>query len=243
MTTLYLLCSTQRTGSTLLHYMLRDAGLGDAQEYLHGKLPSVNTVRECAARIRKGNHFRPVMGWRVMWGQLHHQQLAQPAIWEAIDAADMLDQIRDTIGAEEVRYIYLTRRDHLRQAVSVMRAKTGVRWYCPAGETPHDIDIPFDAETIKRVNELSALFERHEALWEEYFSVRGITPLRLIYEDMTRDDNAIFETFWRLWDFISPPIDHNYLPVIPLEKQAGADVENWIAFYEHLPMGKLLARR
>jgi LPS sulfotransferase NodH len=235
MTTLYLICCSMRTGSSLLHFMLRDAGIGDAHEYMHGNNPACDTYDVFAWHIKNGNKQTPgIIGWRMMWGQMWNQQRRKPDVWAHIEPETMLDGVINAIGADTVRYIHLTRRDRLRQATSILRAEAAKRWYCPDNERPAFVDIPFNADRIKRLEWLIAEYPKYDERWNAYFSARNIDPLRLVYEDATRDDDAIRDTFWRIVDYIGVDTPHDYKVTIPLRKQAGNDVEEWIAKYERL---------
>ena len=235
MSTLYLICCSMRTGSSLLHYMLRDAGVGNAAEYMNVHNPTHDTYDEFARHIKNGNKQTPdVIGWRVMWLHFWTQQKHNP-VWTNTPVETMLDGVTNAIGADTIKYIHLTRRDRLRQALSAVRANRGDRWLCPSNEEPHHIEIPFTEKIISYVEWIMGEYPKYEARWEAYFSERRIKPLRVVYEDMTVNDNAIRATIDRVGDFIGvevPPVD------IPLRKQAGADVENWIEQYEHLQMGE-----
>jgi LPS sulfotransferase NodH len=230
--TLYLICCTMRSGSTLLERLLKNAGIGNAREYLHGTQPGFATYHEYAQYILNGNLNYPISGWRVMWGQLWEQQRKLPQ-WAEVPVETMLDEIIDAIQAKSVRYIYLHRRDHLRQAVSSVRAQTARRWHCPAHEQEQTVHIPFTPDTIARVKYLMAELPKYEKRWEAYFSARGISPLRLVYEDMTATEDTIRDTFWQMIQYIGAEIPHDYQVTIPLKKQAGQDVEQWIEQYQN----------
>jgi len=232
-TTLYLICCSMRTGSTLLQRLLLRAGLGNAQEYLHGNNPACDSFDEYAWHIRNGNGNGSVMGWRVMWGQLWEQQQRKPERWQYTEPEMLLDGIIAALHVDRVRYIHLTRRDKLRQAVSFLRAESGRRWWCPTNEQPHDIDIPFTPETVKRVEWLLSEFPKYDAKWNAYFAARGIDPLRLVYEDFTANDEAIRAATWDTIRYIGAHVPDDFTVTIPMRKQAGDDVERWIAQYDH----------
>ncbi|MHC4301318.1 MAG: Stf0 family sulfotransferase [Planctomycetota bacterium] len=233
MTTLYLICCSMRTGSSLLHFMLRDAGIGDAHEYMHGNNPACDTYDEFAWHIRNGNSTSPHMiGWRMMWGQVWNQQRRKPDVWAHIEPETILDGVIHAVGADSVRYIHLTRRDRVRQAASILRAEAAKRWYCPTAEKPSYIHIPRNADRVKRLEWLVAEYPKYDERWDAYFAARNIEPLRLVYEDITVNSSSIRGAFWRMVDHIGATVPSGYEVTIPLRKQAGADVEDWIAWYE-----------
>src|SRR5215472_12960916 len=83
-----------------------------------------------------------------------------------------------------LRYIWLTRRDKVRQAVSYYRAiKTG-EWWKIAGvhrENPQP-EPKFDFDYIRR---LETLILQQEWKWQKYFEEFDIEPLVLIYEEFS----------------------------------------------------------
>jgi LPS sulfotransferase NodH len=222
-----------RTGSTLLQWVLRDAGFGNAHEYLHGNNPTADSYAGYAWHIRNGNENDHFLGWRVMWGQLWGQQKRE-STWDDVQPETMLDGIVEALNVDSVRYIHLTRRDRLRQAVSFLRAESGRRWYCPADDAPHDIDIPFTSETIERVEFFLKHFPKYDERWRAYFAANGVKPLQLVYEDMTANERALRRDLARVAAHIGGNVEDVYNVPIPLRKQAGDDVERWIARYENL---------
>lgn len=92
---------------------------------------------------------------------------------------------------ERARWIYLTREDMLRQAVSlVMAHATGV-WYSPADSDPASKSAKpkpaprpqpeLDHELILRYYEK---LRRDREQWERFFRSRAIQPLRITYEQL-----------------------------------------------------------
>jgi hypothetical protein len=76
------------------------------------------------------------------------------------------------------RYVYLTRRDHLRQAISLTRAIQSGQW--------RSMDLPnatpcYDAASIS--HEMQSLKDE-ETDWEDFFTRNGVCPYRLAYEDL-----------------------------------------------------------
>lgn len=77
------------------------------------------------------------------------------------------------------KFIYLTRRNILRQTMSGAQAgQTGI-WHATA-EKWEEADVALTENDVRR-----SLFgyAKHNALAEEFFSAFGIKPLRLYYED------------------------------------------------------------
>jgi LPS sulfotransferase NodH len=83
------------------------------------------------------------------------------------------------------RYVWIARRDRLRQAISWERAEQSGTWArlagdrAPAGPRPR-----FDAHAIAR---RLAEIETQEAGWRAWFEEAGATPIRVAYEDLAAD--------------------------------------------------------
>lgn len=228
--TLYIICGTMRTGSHLLQFLLRDAGIGDAQEYLHGDWPILPTAADYAERIR-ASQSGSVVGLRLFWGHLWGVQRDER--WQTMPVEYIFDQVVEALNAREIYYLWLTRRDVLRQAVSDVRANTVKRWYLPPGlQRITSAVLPRTRAAVDRVDFLRREFPKYNARWQAYFETRGLVPLQLVYEDWAANDAAILETFWHVVAFLGVDVPAQYRPTVPLRKMAGQDVEEWIAWYQ-----------
>src|SRR5262249_2190026 len=121
---------------------------------------------------------------------------------------------------------FLTRRDRRAQAISFYRAKATKHWVHLAGEAPPDpaADPPFDAKAIL---DLEAFLQREEALWERYFRVRQIEPLRMEYETLDADYRG--EVARALAFLELDAAAAHRLPPPRLQRQADALTDNWRA--------------
>ncbi len=91
----------------------------------------------------------------------------------------------------ELRWVYVRRRDRIRQAVSWLRARQTGAW---DDASPEESEPQYDAEAIAA---RLALIERQERGWESYFSEGGLAPLRLDYEEIAEDPVAAARTVLR----------------------------------------------
>lgn len=124
------------------------------------------------------------------------------------------------------RYIWVTRRDKVRQAISIVRARQSGRWYAPKGMTSQQLAPHFNFQLIDAaVHGIT----REEAKWEGYFAAAGIVPFTVIYEDLVRD----FEpTVRRLLDYLAVELPPDFsFPPPRLQKQADALSEEWVERY------------
>lgn len=80
-----------------------------------------------------------------------------------------------------IRWIYVTRDDKLSQAISWARAQQTGAW--ASWQRP---DLP-PVYSRRRILRCLAQIQEGEATWEAHFAARGLTPLRLSYEQITAD--------------------------------------------------------
>lgn len=127
----------------------------------------------------------------------------------------------------DLRFVYLTRRDKVRQAVSFMRAQqTGV-WERYNGEAkPETPRLEFDFAALNQtVHDLTLC----EARWQYLFSALGVAPYTVVYEDyVPRPEAAVRE----ILDFLGlePPADWS-LSELPMQRLADEVSDAWVERY------------
>lgn len=185
----YVVCSTQRSGSTLLCRGLTDAGAGVPMEYLNalrrealsdrwGTGPSLGRYTEALHAHRTTPPG--VFGTKLHWDQLCQLRaelleipLAEPSYADPCDALD-----RWLPGA---RYVHISRLDVDRQAVSFWRSLRRNLWSEKPGDEPAADEAAYSFEGIERCRRV---IENGEVHWDRYFAVNGIEPLRVTYEEL-----------------------------------------------------------
>ncbi|MDQ6782695.1 MAG: Stf0 family sulfotransferase [Actinomycetota bacterium] len=99
------------------------------------------------------------------------------------------------------RYVLLTRRDRLRQAISYHRAIESDEWWTTGRPSPRrattEPAVSDGAGTAEptgereldlgQVEQLRLILLGHEQRWHELFSAAGVAPLELVYEDVVAD--------------------------------------------------------
>ena len=197
----YLICTTERTGSSLLADALsRTSGVGNPLELLHPHSMAQLRARHALATIAERADNASLMdrdsgvipmvaktftssltGAKVHWS--HLEQLATHAqSWydRSPAPAALLDEVFPGVR----RHIWLSRRDRVRQAVSLLRAETSGRWGWFDGDPPNDSGLTYpEPEQVERTIER---LDRHDDAWRQYFIERGLAPLRLNYEDLVK---------------------------------------------------------
>lgn len=226
--TLYFICGAMRTGTTLLCKMFScTPGAGSPREYLHTWGGAAADMEALIAKIRAPQPG-PYVGFKAMWGQFYNAS----DNWGGTTGEALFLDIIDHLAPQQVRHIYMHRRDTLRQAVSTLRARTAKSWHLPAGVENITVELPRDAESVQLVEDLMGAFTWAHERWQDWFAEQDIHPLWITYEDFTRSDETIKDTFRAAAQFVGFDLN-GYEPVIPLQKQSGQEVEEWIAWYQN----------
>ena len=169
----YLLCFVNRSGSNLLAAALRETGaLGTPREYLHPHdfVIPLSLERGCRdlrqyvrSMVRSTATPNGVFGTKVSAGQL-------ACLWRERIVPDLLP---------DPRYVYVTRRDQVAQAVSFLIAAQTQRWSSELAG--NGAEPAYDREAIAAH---LAWIRESEAAFERFFAARGIQPLRFVYEEL-----------------------------------------------------------
>ncbi|MCL4878167.1 MAG: sulfotransferase [Anaerolineae bacterium] len=224
----YFICTTARSGSTLLCQLLTDTGVaGEPGEYFYHRLNRsyLNLdITDYDAYLRRviGDKVgaNGVFGVKIMGGDLRFfiekicETVPQTALQEALARY-----------FPRLRHVWLTRRNKVRQAVSFYKAiKT---WEWRSSDQKSKVDLTYDFEYIDRLVQEIVL---REAIWQEYFTECGIVPLSLTYEDYVEDQEGTVRAVLE-YIGITPPAALTIMPV--LKKQADALSEEWVQRYRH----------
>jgi LPS sulfotransferase NodH len=183
----YLICATPRSGSFLLCEALKNTGLaGQPEEYFwRGDEPfwkerwSVSSYADyVAGAISQGTTLNGVFGAKIMWGYFDDfvGKLRSIAGYEDQPIAELLSTIFPNL-----HYIWITRRDKVRQAISHEKAIQTNIWAMTDETPPFTGELHFD---FARIDAQVHLIESHEAAWQQYFAENGITPFTVIYEEL-----------------------------------------------------------
>lgn len=226
----FFVCSTPRTGSTMLGDLLADTGLvGRADEYF-GEAFRQEIVPGLSRRgfddylVECTRHAR---GTGVLGIKLH---------WDQVEVFLYLLRLRRGLGGSsdrEVieavfpapRFVSMTREDTLAQAVSWWKSMTTGKW--TDGQPPTGEPM-FDAEGIAvRIRRI----EEHTAAWRRWFESNRIEPLRVTYEQLAADPTA---TARRVLAFVGVDVPAGLAVAPRTERQADAVNADWIRRYRDL---------
>jgi trehalose 2-sulfotransferase len=180
----YFICSTPRTGSTLLCECLTRTGVAGkpGEHFYHGQSPDrpagddipgyAGYVREVCQATATPNG---VFGTKLNTLNDFARRLATIPGYEQAS-------IHTAIAGlfPNPHFIWLTRRNKVRQAVSHWLAIQSGRWHSPETAANHQPEYRFEA-----INSLVDDIVIREAGWDDFFSANGIKPHIVIYEDFT----------------------------------------------------------
>jgi LPS sulfotransferase NodH len=202
----YLICAIPRTGSYLLCDMLGATGVaGRPNEYFSGSYQAhwskrwgVTDYDSYLRRvIQVGTTQNGIMGVKSHPWQFNHfaRQAAGHAPVPYSERPAVLDR-----WFPDLHYVWLRRKDRLRQAISYARSlQTNIWWDADTEPVPNAKPKPealeFDFDLITQ--SVARLVEE-EDMWRRYFDANGIDPLVLYYEDLVIDPDSSVRSVFEL---------------------------------------------
>jgi LPS sulfotransferase NodH len=239
----YFISSTPRTGSGLLAEALESTQLaGTPREYFDPifekhwlKTLSISADTEYFEKILSaGTTHNGVFGAKVHWHQFEHLTTKLRLIHGSGETD--LELLRRTFP--DLRYVFLTRRDKVRQAVSYYRAiQTGVWWLIrPSAngnqEAPPPVPVPAPPFDFERIDHWVTRLTFFEAEWRRHFERLRVEPFEMVYEDFV---GTYESTVLAIHRYLGLPISEG-LKVAPprLQKMADEVSEEWVHRYREI---------
>lgn len=230
--TSYLVCATARSGSSLLCEALSDTELaGRPWEYFYDvhepmwrgrwQVPPDAPFGDYLARaLEHGATPNGVWAAKVMMGYLRdltRRLHGTPRFADReLSPFDLLSQTFPNL-----HWVWITRRNKVRQAVSLARAVQTQAWWAgmPQVRSPE-----YDFAEIDRLLQVVTL---HEAGWQELFSAHAVTPFVVVYEDFV---HGYEKTALDILDFLAIPRPAGLQLPAPklMKKQADDLTEQWV---------------
>jgi LPS sulfotransferase NodH len=236
----YLICTSPRSGSWLLSDALEATGLaGRPREWFHRNaeiercqgwnipLPTKTGYAPYLSRvIRVATTPNGVFGVKCHWYQfeLLPGKLATVEGLQGMPLAEALGKL-----FPNPKFIWLTRRNKIRQAISLHRARqTGTWWHEEsfAKKLPPRRAAQFDPRLIDNA-------ERHllsnEMGWQNFFRASNVQPFRIIYEDFV---GHYEETVRDVLEFLEIP-QARQVEIVPprVKSQSDGTTEDWMKQY------------
>jgi trehalose 2-sulfotransferase len=175
----YAVCALPRSGSSLLCELLFDTRLAGAPvEYfdvaqmarLGERWGTHDFSAYICALLDKKTGPNGVFGFKA-----HYFQLVEAFPNGRLEAT-----------FPDLRYVYISRRNRLRQAISWARAEQTGQWASDHQPTRR-VETVFDREQIERL--YAGICERERA-WEAFFDRAGVSPWRIVYEALIESPQA-----------------------------------------------------
>ena len=200
-----LICTQQRSGSTLLaEAMYFAGGLGCALEYFH---PGFRPAFESTWATTTFNDYRDAL---YKFRTDPTGTLSVKLFW--LDVMDLLrkrdgstfdhlaraqapfivnDAYRQTMTIlselfPNPTFLLLTRHDHVGQAVSLSIAAQSRNWRWFAG-TPKRKGLREPNYQFDHIMRFVAEIQRQNQHWNKFFNANGIIPFRIVYEELASD--------------------------------------------------------
>jgi LPS sulfotransferase NodH len=167
-----------------------------------------------------------VFGFKLHWHQIPalRRRLIQamPAA-EAPDDRPVADLLRRRF--DSIRFIRLSRRNKLAQAISYYRAVDTQVWRVwtdgrAAGAGPNK-NVAYDRAAIQHY---LRIVTRMDAEWRQFLAQHRITPLVVVYEDFIR---SYGKTIASVLEFLDLPSDGLVLPPPRLQRLADPESAEW----------------
>jgi trehalose 2-sulfotransferase len=233
----YFISTTPRTGGFLLAEALQSTRIaGRPREYFDPVFESqwmkgqaiAPDIEYLESVQEAGTTKNGVFGAKVLWHQFAHL-MTKPRMIEG-ESASGVELLRRMFP--ELRYVFLTRRDKVRQAVSYDRAiRSGVWWSIANGDehtpVPNAVPPPFDFEQI---DEWVTRLSQFETNWRRHFQRVGVKPFEIAYEDLVPAYESTVLAILRYLDL--PATDDLQIAPPRLAKQADEVTDEWVERYK-----------
>ncbi|MGH8545838.1 MAG: Stf0 family sulfotransferase [Gammaproteobacteria bacterium] len=237
--TSYIVCATPRSGSSLLSEALKNTSLaGRAKEYFDQKSESIWRTKwgisSSSDYFRwisdRGTSANGVFGAKIMWEQMAYcvrllRQLPQYQRYNYNNVPELISTVFPNVS-----YIWIMRRDKVRQAVSNDIAIQTRNYAWVGDEKPAS-----DRRAIFNFNRLDYLHDRIIAAdnaWQQYFTEAGVTPFKVVYEEFVE---GFEQTIRAILEHLSIHMPPNHTFDRPkLKRMADALNDEWARRYNEI---------
>ena len=228
----YFICATPRSGSTLLCEALRNTGLaGNPDEYfgpMHvarwNEKWKTDTGGEYLQRVLEhGTGMNRVWGAKVM--RLYWQNFL--SLLRGVDGSvNKTETVLLDTFFPHLKYIFMTRRNKVQQAVSWLKFLQGSAWFWEKEDPQKLENLEFKPEVIDSFLQQTAI---HESAWLDFFELAGVRPYVVVYEDFVE---AYEETAQCILDYLGIECPNGLtFGERRLKKQADALSDEWVQRY------------
>ncbi|MCG9126633.1 sulfotransferase [Candidatus Poribacteria bacterium] len=230
----YLICATPRCGGYLLFESLENTGLaGIPGEYFWDdkkwgeKWGATDYTDFLNKVVEKGTTPNGVFGTKLMWGYFDRFISKVRQTPQFMNSEMTSNEVLNTLYPN-LHFIWIMRRDKVRQAISLWKGLQTVVWWKRIGDPEPKLDKEPEYN-YEAIDYLAQEIMFHEAAWQEYFSQYSITPFTVIYEDLVLKYE---ETAFNVMDWLGIDYPDNLkFGERRLLKQADEISEIWVERY------------
>ena len=185
--------------------------------------------------LEKGTTPNGVFGTKIMWAYFRDfVRLARRTGREGVEPCEVAASVFPNLR----RYVWIRRRDTLRQAVSLWKALQTQQWRRDSDEDAGAGTLRF---SFAAVDHLKLRIDEHNAAWEGFFEDCGVETVRIAYEDLVDDYEG---TLLRLLEEIGINIPEGFVMEKPqMQRQANELSEEWVPRYEESARQRELDRQ
>jgi LPS sulfotransferase NodH len=181
--------------------------------------------------LGEGTTDNGVFGAKLMWGYLGDFAELLRGI-DGMAARSLPDLLSRVFPG--LRYVQITRKDKVRQAVSLWKAVQTQAWRREAGAgVEREGALPEPVFSFRAINFLMRQLTAHDASWDAYFLGLGYEPLKVTYEELAESTEDVVRGVLEFLGIAAP--DDLRIGPPRLSVQADAVSEEWVArVLEHL---------
>ena len=238
-TSSFFVCATPRSGSSLLSEALEFTMIaGRPREYFEPtyeadwfvRLGITSDAQYLEKFLAAGSTPNGVFGAKVHWHQFVHLTEKLRAIQGGVTTD--LELLRRTFPS--VRYVFLTRRDKVLQAVSYVKALQTEVWHSlnPAANGPATGQAPAPSFDVDQIDRWVSRFTEDEMRWRRYFARAGIEPFEVVYEEFLKSYES---TVLAILGYLEIPIPAQLVVTPPRLRKLGDELsDEWARRYRAL---------
>jgi LPS sulfotransferase NodH len=179
--------------------------------------------------LTEGTTPNGVFGAKLMWGYLGDFAALVRGIdgYAGLPVPQLLARAFPALS-----YVQVTRRDKVRQAISLWKAVQTQAWRRDDGSAQRTPAVE-PVFSFRAINYLVRLLTAHDASWDAYFLGLGSPPVKVYYEELAEAPEAVIR---RVLDALEIPAPADLALGPPrLSVQADERSEEWVRrFEEHL---------
>ncbi len=190
----------------------------------HSSLLGLRDYRAHLARtFRLGTGDNDVFGAKIMWRHLpdFHRLAGVLPEFADLDLHTLLTRVFD-----DPHYVWVTREDQVRQAVSLWRALQTRAW---RQEEASGDGGSGPLYSFAGIEHLTRSLRVQDEAWQSFFENHGITALRIAYQaDLEHDRDATVHT---VLDHIGVHAPRGWRAADVMQRQADSLSDEWVAAY------------